>query len=208
MNNNYFGLPLDKQNKLLNSGYKVFALYPYKKASMSAIADEAAISKSLLFYYFKNKKEYHLFLFDNSIDFMNEQKSKSDDNEKVDLFATVSKTVERRMNALQNYPYLFRFAAKAYYETHDDLTSEISKRKLGMTQFGKNELLSIINSEPFKNESDIPILIDIILYIAEGCMRGLEDLDVNRLNEIRPEFQQMMDSLKKRYYKNVDQQEE
>ena len=34
----------------------------YKRASMSAIADAAGISKSLLFYYFKNKKELYLYL--------------------------------------------------------------------------------------------------------------------------------------------------
>jgi len=174
MNNNYFGLPLDKQNKLLNSGYKVFALCPYKKASMAAIADEASISKSLLFYYFENKKEYYLFLFDAAIAFMNKQKTNSFGNQKVDLFEAVNKTVERRMKALQDYPYLFRFATNAYYETHDDIAFEIIKKKQGIKQFGKNELLSIIKREPFKDESDMPILVDIILYIAEGCMRGSE----------------------------------
>lgn len=53
----YFKLPLDKQNKLINAGYKVFSLYPYKNGSMSFVAEEAVISKSLIFYYFKNKKE-------------------------------------------------------------------------------------------------------------------------------------------------------
>ncbi len=62
MNQSYFQLPSYKQKNLLNSGYKLFALYPYKKASMNAIASEADISKSLLFYYFKDKKEYYLLL--------------------------------------------------------------------------------------------------------------------------------------------------
>ncbi len=32
MNQSYFQLPSYKQKNLLNSGYKLFALYPYKKA--------------------------------------------------------------------------------------------------------------------------------------------------------------------------------
>ncbi|MDP4147701.1 MAG: helix-turn-helix domain-containing protein, partial [Bacillota bacterium] len=64
MNQSYFQLPLDKQKNLINAGYKVFATYPYKKASMLAISEEAGISKSLLFYYFRNKEEYYLYLFD------------------------------------------------------------------------------------------------------------------------------------------------
>lgn len=64
-----------------------------------------------------------------------------------------------------------------------------------MTQFGKNELLSLIKSEPFEDENDIPVLVDIILYISEGCMRGREDLDAKNLQEILPEFRHMMESL-------------
>ena len=45
---------------------------------MSEIAEEAGISKSLLFYYFHNKKEFYLFLWDKcaemTIEFLTEYK--------------------------------------------------------------------------------------------------------------------------------------
>ncbi|MBP1853675.1 hypothetical protein [Metaclostridioides mangenotii] len=41
MRESFFSLQIDKQNKLIDSGYKVFSLYPYKKASVSIIANEA-----------------------------------------------------------------------------------------------------------------------------------------------------------------------
>lgn len=56
MNSSYFKLPSAKQKNLINAGYKVFSSNSYKKGSMSFVAGEATISKSLLFYYFKNKK--------------------------------------------------------------------------------------------------------------------------------------------------------
>lgn len=41
----------------------------------------------------------------------------------------------------------------------------------------------------------------MILYMAEGCMRGHEDLDITKMHEIISEFKTMMESLKSHYYK-------
>ena len=55
MNERFYSLSQDKQQRIINAAYKVFALNSYKKAPMSEIANEAEISKALLFHYFRNK---------------------------------------------------------------------------------------------------------------------------------------------------------
>jgi TetR/AcrR family transcriptional regulator len=201
MNLTYFELPQDKQKKLMNAGYKVFALYAYKKASMSAIANEADISKSLLFYYFKNKKEYYLFLYDTAIEFFNKHRAEIFHETQYDLFELINQTIEYRMKMMHDYPYLFKFIARAYYETLEDIKLEMDKRKLTMNQIGKEEILNFIELYKFKDTCDVKILFDLILYAAEGCMRGREDLDIVKISEIVIEFKYMMESLKKHYYK-------
>ena len=62
MNDKFFSLPIEKQEAIVNAGFRVFSQNSYKKSPMSEIADAAGISKSLLFYYFHNKKEFYLFL--------------------------------------------------------------------------------------------------------------------------------------------------
>ena len=64
MNDKFFELPLEKQEKIINAGFRVFSQNSYKKSPMSEIADAAGISKSLLFHYFHNKKELYLFLWE------------------------------------------------------------------------------------------------------------------------------------------------
>lgn len=49
-----------------------------------------------------------------------------------------------------------------------------------MLQTGEEEILKIIDYDKFKNPSDVKILLDIVLSAAEGCMRGLEDLDISK----------------------------
>lgn len=201
MNLKYFELPIEKRKNLINAGYKVFALHSYKKASMSTIAEAAKISKSLLFYYFKNKKEYYLFLFDTGIKFANEEKIKSFNEAKCDLFELIYATVERRMELIREYPYLYKFITKAYYEDFEEIKLDIDKRKTVILQLGKEELLKLIDRNKFIDSSDINALIDIILCIAEGCMRGCENLNQEIISKKIIDFQYMIKSLKIHYYK-------
>ena len=60
-----FALPEEKRQAIINAGYRVFSENSYKNSPMSEIAEAAGISKSLLFYYFRNKKELFLFLWEN-----------------------------------------------------------------------------------------------------------------------------------------------
>ena len=64
MNEKFFSLPEEKQQAIINAGFRVFSQNTYKKSPVSEVAKEAGISKSLLFYYFRNKKELYLFLWD------------------------------------------------------------------------------------------------------------------------------------------------
>lgn len=61
MNEKFFSLPKERQQAILNAGYRVFAQNSYKHSPMQEIADEAGVSKSLLFHYFRNKKELYLW---------------------------------------------------------------------------------------------------------------------------------------------------
>ena len=63
MNEKFYTLSKEKQDTIINAGFKVFSDNSYKKSPVQQIADEANISKSLLFYYFKDKKELYLFLW-------------------------------------------------------------------------------------------------------------------------------------------------
>ncbi|MGN0443246.1 MAG: TetR/AcrR family transcriptional regulator [Acutalibacteraceae bacterium] len=46
MNERFFSFPAEKQQAIINAGYRVFSQISYKNSPMSEIADAAGISKS------------------------------------------------------------------------------------------------------------------------------------------------------------------
>ena len=117
MNEKFFSLPLDKQEKIINAGFRVFSQNSYKKSPMSEIASEAGISKSLLFHYFRNKKELYLFLWDKMEEISLTELEKSGCYEQKDLFDTMAKGFRAKINIMRRYPDLGAFSLKGYYET-------------------------------------------------------------------------------------------
>ena len=62
MNEQFFHLPEEKQQAIINASLEVFATHEYKRASTDDIATKAGISKGLLFYYSIIKRVY-IFIF-------------------------------------------------------------------------------------------------------------------------------------------------
>ncbi|MBR6395680.1 MAG: helix-turn-helix transcriptional regulator, partial [Lachnospiraceae bacterium] len=56
MNERFFELKKEKQDRMINAALRVFSQYGYRHASTDEIVREAGISKGLLFHYFESKK--------------------------------------------------------------------------------------------------------------------------------------------------------
>ena len=63
MNDKFFDLKKEKQDRMINGALKVFALNGYQKASTDDIVKEAEISKGLLFHYFGSKAGLYIFVY-------------------------------------------------------------------------------------------------------------------------------------------------
>ncbi len=70
MNQRFFDVKKEKQNRIINAGLKVFARAGYRHASTDEVVKTAGISKGLLFHYFESKLGLYSFLYDYSSRFM------------------------------------------------------------------------------------------------------------------------------------------
>ena len=57
MNEKFFDLKREKQDRIMGAAIKFFALYGYENASTDDMVREAHISKGLFFHYFISKKD-------------------------------------------------------------------------------------------------------------------------------------------------------
>ncbi len=200
MNEKFFNLSIDKQNTIINAGYKVFASYPYKKAPMSMISDEANISKGLLFHYFENKKGLYLFLFNKAVAYSTEEAKETDVNEETDFFEFISKTIKLRAKMVNSYPYMYQFVTRAYYEQNEIIKDAISTIKGSLHQMKKEEILSRMDVSKFRNPSDIDQLFDIVIYLSEGYVYRNQENIVNSLDDMVQGTNKMFEILKKNFY--------
>jgi TetR/AcrR family transcriptional regulator len=64
MNQKFFDLKKEKQDRIINAAMKHFYLQGFKRASTDDMVKDANISKGLLFHYFLSKKGLYQFLCD------------------------------------------------------------------------------------------------------------------------------------------------
>lgn len=123
MNERFFSLPKETQQVIINAGYRVFSQNSYKNSPMSEIADAAGISKSLLFHYFHNKKEQHLFLWDKCAETTIEFLTRYGYYSRKELFEIIERGMRAKMEILRLYPDMATFTIKAFYEKDPEINA-------------------------------------------------------------------------------------
>ena len=116
MNDKFFKLPLEKQQRIINTAYKVFSQNSYKKAPMSEIAEEGGISKALLFHYFGNKKGLYLYLWINAMEMTRKAVREYKTLETNDFFEMLKRSLLSKCSLMRDYPLMYAFSLRAYYD--------------------------------------------------------------------------------------------
>ena len=127
MNERFYALPPEKQQAIINAGYRVFSQNSYKNSPMSEIAAEAGISKSLLFHYFHNKKELYLFLWDKCAETTIEFLTRYGCYGQTELFESMELGMRAKMEIIRLYPDMGNFTIKAFYEKDAGISAAIQE---------------------------------------------------------------------------------
>lgn len=109
MNEKFFDIKKEKQDRILNAALKAFALHGYRHASTDDIVRDAAVSKGILFHYFGSKLGLYEFVYEYSVRFMLLELSGAVESYEDDLFEIASKVELARMRAMKGYPYMQQF---------------------------------------------------------------------------------------------------
>lgn len=116
MNEKFFDLKKEKQDRMINAALKVFAAKGYKYASTDDIVSDAGISKGLLFHYFGSKLGLYTFLYDYSTRFMKLELTTGVLSSADDYFEIRKQIEFAKMQVLRNYPCMQLFLERCACE--------------------------------------------------------------------------------------------
>ena len=182
MNNKFFTLPIEKQRRIINAAYKVFSENSYKKAPMSEIAEEGNISKSLLFHYFTNKKDLYMYLWDNACEITTQAIREYKTLDTDDFFEMLRRTLLSKCSVMRDYPYMYAFSLRAYYETAPEIKDSIQENFNVASKESEMLVIEKIDKSKLRKDIDIKTMYTEILYAVDGYM-----LQKYRMNKIIPD---------------------
>lgn len=170
MNRKFFSLPEEKQQAIINAGYRVFSQNTYKNSPMSEIADAAGISKSLLFHYFQNKKELYLFLWEKCAQTTIEFLTKYGCYGQKELFESMERGLRAKMEIIRLYPDMGQFTIKAFYEKDPEINAAIQKSYQKYFQFKADRTRMNLDPQQFIPGLDISMMYREMYWAAEGYL--------------------------------------
>lgn len=129
MNDRFFELKKEKQDRMINGALKVFATQGYRHASTDDIVKEAGISKGLLFHYFGSKQGTYAFVYDYSARFMMLELRDMMDFREKELFEVMKQIERTKLHALKGYPYMQMFLDRANQESNSEALQAISAKR-------------------------------------------------------------------------------
>ena len=182
MNEKFFSLPEEKQQSILNAGYRVFGRNSYKHSPMSEIADAAGISKSLLFHYFHNKKELYLYLWDKCAEITIETLTRYQCYGQSDLFESMMMGMRAKMEIIRTWPDMGSFVIRAFYEKDPEISAAIQAAFNKAFSFKASQTLMNLDPAQFIPGLDIEMMYREMYWASEGYLwelmqRGGMDFD-------------------------------
>lgn len=170
MNERFFSLPEEKQQTIINAGYRVFSQNSYKNSPMSEIAASAGISKSLLFHYFHNKKELYLFLWDKCAEMTIEYLTRYDCYGQKDLFESIERGMQAKMELIRLYPDMCNFTIRAFYEKDEEICAAVQESYHRHFNLKADRTLLNLNPAQFIPGLDIPMMYREMYLASEGYL--------------------------------------
>ena len=172
MNEKFFELKKEKQDRMINAALLVFAKYGYHHASTDEIVKTAEISKGLLFHYFGSKIGLYAFLYDYATRFVTLELAQNNvGKNEAGYFDLYEQILSAKAAAMSQYPYILLFLKKAEEETYAEAVGEIEERRQKYNRI-MEALQEKADITTFPVEISYTMVWDMLEYTIDGIMNS------------------------------------
>ena len=169
MNEKFFNLKKEKQDRMLNAAMLVFGENGYKRASTDDIVQEAGISKGLLFHYFGNKLGVYTFLLDYSVKLYSLELADVLSSDMNDYFSLVREREKAVCGILKTYPAMELFLLRAGREDHPE-AAEATRESVETLKQLNEKLLAKADFSHFKKEAEPVRIKAMVEYTIQSLL--------------------------------------
>ena len=199
MNEKFYQLPEEKQLRILNAGFRIFSQNSYRKSPVNEIALEAGISKSLLFFYFRNKKEFYLYLMKTAEELTMKYLLASGCYQETDIFEMMYKGLLAKTEMMRKYPDMSRFALRAYYEEDEEVRGELQKIIAPYRKLSTNKSLPQLDPSVYKEGLDLQMMYQDMYLASEGYLYQMGQNGSIDIDKVVTDYRRLIDFWKKLY---------
>jgi hypothetical protein len=196
-----------RREEIINAALKEFAAKGFDDASTNVIAKEARISKSLMFHYVNNKKDFFLFLYDYCLEIIKKEYFDLIDLDEKDIFERLSNTYILKVKVLKKYPWIFDFTKVVVFTDSETVKKELDERKKNLDEYSLLNFYGDIDISKFRDNLDAEKSKQLIYWAIGGYANQiLEEIrsDENYVadyEKIGVEFNGYLNELRKSFYK-------
>ena len=168
MSERFMELPEEKQLSIMRAATEVFAKYEYKKASTDLIASKAVVSKGLLFYYFHNKKDLYLTVFEYVKKMITEGVADSGFFEITDFFELMTYASMKKIKMLAENPYIVEFSVRSFYSDKEEISDDLKMNARKGTEQTYSQYFNKIDFSKFKEGIDPFEIFKMMVWLVDG----------------------------------------
>ena len=195
-------LPVEKQTCIINAAMEVFSRNEYKQALTDDIAAKAGISKGSLFYYFHNKKDLYLYLYNYTANIMKGQILDRDFWEITDLFERLRYAAWRKVKILQKNPHILDFCVRCFYSKEEALSLHLNSMNTEFADKALNSYFANIDCSKFKVGVNPQKVYQMLTWMSDGYIHFKKmKNDMLDLELMMKEFEEWMEMLRTMMYK-------
>ena len=197
----------DRQKKIINAALKEFITKGFDDASTNIIAKEAGISKSLLFHYVNNKKDFFFFLYDYCQNTLNRDYLTLMNLDEKDIFERLRQSYLLQIELVQKHPWIFEFQKMTASLTSEEMNRELEKKISGKQSLCFESIFDITDTSKFKKNLDLEKCKQLIFWMNIGftndLMKNIHNAGASEIDydNIVRQLDDFFDESRKLFYK-------
>jgi AcrR family transcriptional regulator len=197
----------NRREEIINAALKEFATKGFDDASTNVIAKEAGTSKSLMFHYVNNKRDFFLFLYDYCLDIIKKEYFDLVDLSEKDIFERLRQAYLLKVKVLKKHPWIFDFTKVAVFTDSEAVNNELNEIKKKLKENSLQKFYEDIDISKFRDNLDVEKSKQLIYWAIGGYANQiLEEMRNNKnynvdYEKIGIEFDGYLNELRKSFYK-------